>query len=41
VKRSLIKLFDQVKAPLASIDATISLSLLDKHTVDEIEIRER
>lgn len=41
VKRSLVKLFDQVKAPLAQIDASISLSLLDKVTVDEIELRER
>jgi hypothetical protein len=41
VKRSVIKLFDQVKAPLAQVDATISLSLLDKVTINEIEVREK
>jgi len=33
VKRSVINLFDQVKAPVGKIDATITLSLLDKSTI--------
>jgi len=37
IKRSHVKLFDVVKAPIATVDATISLSLLDKLTVDDIE----
>ena len=40
VKRSVISLFDQVKAPVGKIDSTITLSLLDKPTIEDIEQRE-
>lgn len=41
LKRSTITLFDNLRNPIAKLDATICVSLLDKYSVEAIRERER